>query len=62
MVVLYDKDGVIATCRVTEVEDLIKSGELTAETIVFDDLVGTKADLDHRFRARLGDTWMARYL
>ena len=62
MVVIYEKDGMIATCRVTEVEDLIKRGTLTAETTVFDDLVSTKADLETRFRTQLGDTWMSRYL
>ncbi len=62
MVVLYEKDGAIRSCRVPEVEDLLKTGEITADTIVFDDLVATKADLDARFRTPLRNTWMARYL
>ncbi|MEO7080962.1 MAG: hypothetical protein ABIY71_05510 [Flavobacteriales bacterium] len=62
MVVLYEKDGVVHGCRVPEVEDLIKSGALNADTIVFDDLVTTKADLEARFRTSLRNSWMARYL
>lgn len=62
MVVLYEKDGAIRSCRVPEVGDLLKTGEITADTIVFDDLVSTKADLDARFRTPLRNTWMARYL
>lgn len=62
MVVLYEKDAAIHTCRVPEVEDLLKTGEITADTIVFDDLVSTKADLDARFRTPLRNTWMARYI
>lgn len=62
MVVLYERDGAIKSCRVPEVEALIKQGELAADTVVFDDLVATKADLDSRFRTALRNTWMARYL
>jgi hypothetical protein len=62
MVVLYEKDGAVQVCRVPDVQDLLKRGELRADTIVFDDLVNTKADLDARFRAPLRETWMARFL
>ncbi len=62
MVVLYEKDGGVHACRVPEIEGLLKSGELTTDTIVFDDLVNTKADLDARFRSRLRETWMSRFL
>lgn len=62
MVVLYEKDNAIKACRATDVERLLREGELAAGTIVFDDLVATKADLDGRFRAPLRNTWMARYL
>ncbi len=62
MVVLYEKGGVVQGCRVPEVEDLIKRGVLNADTIVFDDLVTTKADLEARFRTPLRNSWMARYL
>ena len=62
MVVLYEKEGGVRACRVPEVEGLMRSGELTADIVVFDDLVNTKADLDARFRSRLHETWMARFL
>lgn len=62
MVVLYEKDGGVHACRVPEVEGLLKRGVLTADTIVFDDLVNTKSDMDARFRSPLGETWMARWL
>lgn len=62
MVVLYEKEGGVRTCRVPEVEGLLKSGELTADTVVFDDLVSTRADLDARFRSLLRETWLARWL
>lgn len=62
MVVLYEVDDSIGTCRVQEVERLIRAGELSASTIVFDDLVANVGDLRNRFRAPLSSTWMARYL
>jgi hypothetical protein len=62
MVVLYESEGAIRMCRVPEVEGLIKQGELSSDTVVFDDLVGTKGDLDRRFRVPLKVSWMARWL
>lgn len=62
MVVPYEADGAIATCRVQELEQLIRSGTLSSSTIVFDDMVTNIGDLRGRFRAPLSSTWMARYL
>lgn len=62
MVVVYEKDGVLHTCRVPELEGLVKEGRLTGDTIVYDDLVATKGDMDARFRTPMRNTWMARYL
>jgi hypothetical protein len=62
MVVLYEKEGAVRTCRVPEVESLIKQGELSTDTVVFDDLVGTKSDMDRRFRVPLKESWMGRWL
>ncbi|MCC6840075.1 MAG: hypothetical protein IT230_07945 [Flavobacteriales bacterium] len=62
MVVLYEQGGAVRSCRVPEVEKLVKNGTLGPDTTVFDDLVATKADLDGRFRTPLRNSWMARYL
>jgi hypothetical protein len=62
MVVLFERDGIIHGCRVPDIVHLLRSGELAPDTLVFDDLVATKGDLDARFRVPLRETWMARYL
>ncbi len=62
MVVLHEADGGIRACRMNELEALIKTGVINGDTIVFDDLVATKGDLDTRFRTALRNTWMSRYL
>lgn len=62
MVVLYEANGEVRSTRVPQLGDMLKRGGLTGDTIVFDDLVATKADMDARFRAPLGGTWMARWM
>jgi hypothetical protein len=62
MVVIYEQDGAIRTCRVADIEGMLRNGEIIADTMIFDDTVATVGDLNARFRAPLRDTWMARYL
>jgi len=62
MVVVYEMDGELRTCKVDELADLLDDGVLQAGTIVYDDLVGSKGDLDLRFRIPLKDSWMERFL
>ena len=62
MVVVYERDGEIASCRLQELPDLLKDAVITPDTIVFDDLVGTVADLRARFRVPLKSSWMQRFL
>lgn len=62
MVLVYERDGAVRSCRVDEVEDLLEEGELHAGSMVFDDLVSTKGDLDARFRIALRDSWLERFL
>lgn len=62
MVVVYEVEGTPRTCRVDEIDDLLDDGVLYADTLVFDDLVTTKGDLDRRFRIPLKDTWLERFL
>ncbi len=62
MVVVYGTDAGIASCRLQELPDLLKSGELTADTVVYDDLVSTVGDLRDRFQVALRSSWMQRFL
>ncbi|MBK7382006.1 MAG: ABC transporter ATPase [Flavobacteriales bacterium] len=62
MVVVYERDGEAASCRLQELPDLLKEAVITPDTIVFDDLVGTVADLRARFRVPLKSSWMQRFL
>ncbi len=62
MVMLYEGADGLAACRVAEVENLIKRGEIDADTPVYDDLVSTCGDLQARFPGPLHATWLARFL
>jgi hypothetical protein len=62
MLVIYAKDSEIHSCRLDRLKPLLDAGEITLDTLVFDDLVGTKEELDARFQVRLGDSWMIRFV
>lgn len=62
MVVVYEREGGVAGCRLQELPELIKEGIITADTIVFDDLVSTTGELRERFRVPLRSSWMERFL
>ncbi|MGV9012581.1 MAG: hypothetical protein ACOH13_08310 [Flavobacteriales bacterium] len=61
MVVLYQTEDGVRACRALEVEGLLKSGDLTTDTLVFNDLVATVGDLRDHFQVPLKETWLARY-
>jgi hypothetical protein len=62
MIVVYEHDGRVTSCRLQDLPQLLKEGHLTADTIVFDDLLPTLGDLRTRFKAPLRSTWLERYL
>lgn len=62
MVVVYERDGAVASCRLQDLPALLKEGAITADTPVFDDLVSTVGELRERFRVPLRASWMERFL
>lgn len=62
MIVVYEHDDKVASCRLQDLPELLAQGHLTAETMVFDDQVSTIGDLRERFRVPLRSTWLERYL
>ncbi len=62
MIVIFDQDEKIVSCRLQELPDLIKEGIITGDTMIYDDLVGTIGDLRDRFHVPLRESWLQRYL
>jgi hypothetical protein len=58
----YEKDGAVYTVSKDEFARLYAQGEINDETIVFDPLVNTVADLRANFRKPLKDSWHARFV
>jgi hypothetical protein len=42
-----------------EIQQLVNSGAITADTMVFNNMVTTKKELIHSWQCRLGDSWHA---
>lgn len=62
MVVVYEAEGKVVSCRLQELPELIASGAINGDTMVYDDLVGTVGELRGRFRVPLRNSWMERFL
>ncbi|MDX2250040.1 MAG: hypothetical protein SF052_24870 [Bacteroidia bacterium] len=60
-VVFYrDKEGLIRSVFFREIPDLVKSGELTPDSIVFDHSLDQSDDLS-KWEVPLKNTWLKRY-
>lgn len=57
----YKLNDEVATANKVEFEQLIADGIITKNTIVFNNLVGTKADLDSKWEVKLADSWHANF-
>ena len=62
MVVVMEVGGRVQGARLTELPGLLADGLVGLDTVVFDDLVGSVGELRTRFRVRLADSWMRRFL
>ncbi len=62
MIIVHEKDGRSNSFRLEALPELLKEGTITADTIVYDDLVSTVGDLRARFRVPLSESWLVRYL
>jgi len=62
MIVVYEADGRITSCRLQDLPHLLTDGVISADTIVYDDLVPTVGELRTRFRVPMRSTWLERYL
>ncbi|PCH91624.1 MAG: ABC transporter ATPase [Bacteroidetes bacterium] len=57
MNVAYRDNNKIQICRIDEFEGLLHRGEVSEDTIVFNNLVDTKKDFDSKWEVLLKDSW-----
>lgn len=55
-------DDDIQTVHLHELSKLAQIAEISEDTYVFDNLVPTKADFDHRWKVKIKDSWHKRFL
>jgi len=62
MVFSYQKDGEVITVPKIEFARQYASGMIDDETLVFDNLIKTKEDLENRWLKPLGESWHRRFV
>jgi hypothetical protein len=62
MQVAYRTDNEIRTCSLSQFENLAKSKNITENTIVFNNMVTTKAAFDTNWEIPLSESWQNRVL
>lgn len=58
----YVIDDTVFTVPKDQFSRLYREGLISAETIVFDNLVKTKEELENKWRKPLGDSWLKRFV
>jgi len=61
-VVAWEEEGILKSASLSAFEKHLKEGKVSKETIVFNNLVNTKADLEQSWRVPLSQSWHARLL
>ncbi|MGV3705630.1 MAG: ABC transporter ATPase [Arcticibacter sp.] len=56
----YKKDGEVYSCTREEFEALVQAGEINADTVVFNNMVQTKGELDAKWEVSFKESWHAR--
>jgi hypothetical protein len=62
MNVAYQKNGMIEICSMQEFQTLINDGKVDDQTLVFNNLVSTKNELDSNWQIPLHKSWHKRLL
>ncbi len=57
MQIAYKSENGVNTIPLAEFESLLKSGDLTENTIVYNNLVGTKAEFDASWETPVKESW-----
>ncbi len=62
LVTFRDENGIIRGTKLQEFEQLVEKGALNRDTIVFNNLVGTKEEMSTKWEVPIKKSWHARML
>ena len=60
--IAFKNEEKLVVCSVNEFKDFIKSGIVTETSLVYNNLVSVKQDLESKWELPLKDSWQKRYL
>ena len=60
--ILYIKDGEVLSATKNEFEQLIQSGAIQPETLIFNNLVNTKHDFETQWQIPLSKSWFSKLI
>jgi hypothetical protein len=60
--VAYMHDGKIVSCTLDDLSHLSEEGKVSPDTIVFNNMVATKAEFEKNWMIPLGTSWQQRYI
>ncbi len=58
--IAYRDEESIKTCNRREFEEMIERAEITADSIVFNNLIATRAELNSKWETAVKDSWHAK--
>ena len=62
LVTFRDENGIICGTKLQEFEQLVEKGALNGDTIVFNNLLGTKEEMATKWEVPMKKSWHARML
>lgn len=57
----FDEHKKIAITSLSKVKELVSEQKITSDTIIFDNLIQIKEQLDSQWQAKASKTWLKRY-
>ncbi|AFM05089.1 hypothetical protein Fleli_2735 [Bernardetia litoralis DSM 6794] len=60
-VVYFDTENKITMTSLSKIKELVIEEKITADTIIFDNLVQVKEQLDSEWQTKASNTWLKRY-
>ena len=60
-VAYFDAENKITTAALSKLKELVYEQKITSDTIIFDNLVQVKEQLDSEWQSRASNTWLKRY-
>ncbi len=62
LTIAYEDDGDLKLAKMATFEELLREGQLNENTIVYNNLVATKAEFETNWKTAVKDSWHARLM